>query len=912
VGFAFRRWTFKVPTSSGPIQRDVDKCPATLAAGLVKGVAKTLDYRRVADAHGEYCNCDFLPIAKVIEDHATVEACAAILSVRHPRVALLLDAHDKGRLRSVPSTQRKIAISALTGLISQACPSRVVPDEPDIGWRQVSRPGYCTPSERWPDELDPNEWSLWFKGELKADANPVQVASALAGLGSTTLASLVDDHREDVPPPMSTGRSHNDDWSHEEILRVLQLARSRHGGWHAPDSPAVTTLATRFGREPYEVLAFSQHLYKCDIGIAQPTPAARYVLSDFPADASDRLERRLAMLDSFESFDEDEIDDPATLLDVATQPLDLEPVHSAVAEDGGPDPLALVRELLPGGRGTRGRPPIVYTPTKLETGLLPWLLSTDPTLVVLSGNAGDGKTAFLESVLENSGVDIVPGQNEYYGPIGRNEYVVVLDGSEDSAKRTNDALLSDALGEFRGDDPVAPARGTLIAINKGRLLKFLNGHRRDFGYLWKAVASRYLGDEAPPDNNYLLIDLNERSGLSPSPEESIYGGITQKLANWSGWDDQCGSCSAVNECPVRFNARLLKGKTVRSQLWKLLVSVDLDDRVHVTTRHLVTKVASAVVGSGRCAEIRERVGDGSSFPPETYLYSSLFEGAGSNTADAAVMDRVLESYDPSEAGSPKKDRQLAYLVLRGATPSIFTVEAGPDMAELERESADLSSRSVDDEPRNGEPEYRLRALRLVRHVSRRLFLLEPDNKLAPQPPVRTQETFLATSAGGTTPQLLQDILRSLNGTLGIEASKFEDLLAPQDYSQGLRGNGFAVLVPKERFAITAGDSLGNRYTEPQHIESWPRSIRLEARDSDGTLVAWIAMPLLMFEIVDRAGQGFRPTSQTERNYMVRLDRFYRRLAEHHWRATPTHVLYENGRLRARASISASHLSFAEA
>ena len=84
-----------------------------------------------------------------------------------------------------------------------------------------------------------------------------------------------------------------------------------------------------------------------------------------------------------------------------------------VASDGGPYPLAEVRKLLPGGSGVLGRPPIVFTPTSLDLKPPPALKARPPTLVILSGNAGDGKTAFIMGVLAEAGINQVAGLNEF-------------------------------------------------------------------------------------------------------------------------------------------------------------------------------------------------------------------------------------------------------------------------------------------------------------------------------------------------------------------------------------------------------------------------------------------------------------------------------------------------------------------
>src|SRR5688572_27780642 len=147
-----------------------------------------------------------------------------------------------------------------------------------------------------------------------------------------------------------------------------------------------------------------------------------------------------------------ELDEEPETLDQPDALLPDAPYIVAAGADGLPDPLAEIAEMLPGGRATRGRPPIAFVQTRLDQRLAPSLRERPPTLVVLSGNAGDGKTTFLAELIGSSGGTYEPGvRNEYDIDLapGRS-YRVVLDGSEDAENRTNDALLEEALTPFPG------------------------------------------------------------------------------------------------------------------------------------------------------------------------------------------------------------------------------------------------------------------------------------------------------------------------------------------------------------------------------------------------------------------------------------------------------------------------------
>jgi hypothetical protein len=52
--------------------------------------------------------------------------------------------------------------------------------------------------------------------------------------------------------------------------------------------------------------------------------------------------------------------------------------------------------------GTRGYDPKTYVETKLDEKLTPAIFNPKTKLVILSGNAGDGKTAYIQRVEEQA------------------------------------------------------------------------------------------------------------------------------------------------------------------------------------------------------------------------------------------------------------------------------------------------------------------------------------------------------------------------------------------------------------------------------------------------------------------------------------------------------------------------------
>jgi hypothetical protein len=885
--------------------------------------------------HGEGCTCSHAIRVKDLHLSARIADAATewlVVTGRTPNLQALVATPASAMSRELgPELVHAIDI-ALHQLAVAPCPTggKLDVDPPEIGWRTYERPGLIRLEDRWPDYWDGVDWADWTRREPAA-SDGVETDASMGWAPASPLAAVLDPGKltpresaeyrlasrghEWVEPSIDPAVD-DTDWDQVEILRVLDVVRS--GTSHLISRGGGIRKLTLTGRRTLtEVLAFASYLDRADRGELVPEPRIRRLLEAFPPDHPSLLARRLEMIDNTIAFGgdpEDHEPDDDALLDSVEPLLAVPTPVSFVAEDGGPDPLRIVRKLLPGGEGTRGEPPIVYTQTLLDRALLPTLLEREPTLVVLSGNAGDGKTAFIAQVLVAAGRKYEPGTNIYDLELDGRPYLVILDGSEDAESLTNDELLADALGAFRGPSATTPDRGTVIAVNKGRLLSFLSARRTEYAFLWRVVSESLIAGASITESPYVLIDLNDRTTIGPNAAESVFGGVISKLTSWSGWRDDCSRCDAEDRCPVLFNVRSLEDRRARGQLWKTFAAVDLDDRLHTTARHLVTKVASAVVAGGTCSGIRETVRSDGTFPASSYLYNALYAG-GENAAsvDASAMDRVAASYDPSDLSSPSRDRRLAFHLVHGSVDSLIGEEGSAHGDYLKAAGSELERSSIDEKPAPGEPEYREEMLDFTHNVSRRLFHLDPENELAPIAPVRTMDTYLEllTQTSPISDDVRTAIIQNLNATLGVERSVIDDLLAPRDYSRGLTGRGFALLVPRAYFSVGLATKQGAIYRTSPFLESWPRALLLSVDDPARGHVASLNIPLLLYEILDRAGRGFRPATQSERSFIVRLNGFYRRLTEHHWADRPSYALYDNGTVLSRAVLDVDKLTMAE-
>ena len=204
--------------------------------------------------------------------------------------------------------------------------------------------------------------------------------------------------------------------------------------------------------------------------------------------------------------------------------------------------LKLYSQAQRDNSGTRGLDEIArltYVQTRLDRALQPAILDGQYRLVIITGNAGDGKTAFIQSLekaVEGLGGKIEhPTSNASRFQHHGLHFIANYDGSQDEgAERANDQVLSEFFAAF--DDTHFATVGSatpvhLIAINEGRLVDFFSDlwtvsqntstSAQEFQQLGKCI-QRYFeqnGQEAGLPEWMLIVDLNQRSVVAPDPDQ---------------------------------------------------------------------------------------------------------------------------------------------------------------------------------------------------------------------------------------------------------------------------------------------------------------------------------------------------------------------------------------------------------
>lgn len=260
-----------------------------------------------------------------------------------------------------------------------------------------------------------------------------------------------------------------------------------------------------------------------------------------------------------------------------------------------------------------------------------------PTLVILAGNAGDGKSHIIDRLV-NHCLASTKGLREKVHYIADATHA-------DSPSQSQQARLEEFFAPFAEEEPNAPAPVSLIAMNTGMVIRFFE-HAADrftrgestcgdLSSLYRNIRIGLgllrLGNTAEEPSflpfNLEVVNLDLRDPLRPGSDgTSFFQRMLDRLdpehrdtllhEKWR----TCNGCSARARCSVHFNLEALRTAPVRKALTSVMERAALDPEVHLSPRLLWGFLYRIITGglerydmrpgeSGPCEVVRRRVDD---------------------------------------------------------------------------------------------------------------------------------------------------------------------------------------------------------------------------------------------------------------------------------------------------------------
>lgn len=539
--------------------------------------------------------------------------------------------------------------------------------------------------------------------------------------------------------------------------------------------------------------------------------------------------------------------------------------------------LTLYSQSQVSNAGTRGLDEIgraTYVATSLDEKLKPELLKGEHHLVIITGNAGDGKTAFIqqfEDYAVGKGVQMQRGSNGTVFQLNGHSFYSNYDGSQDEGDEHNEVVLNKFFSSFKGTDRLNwPSNQTrLIAINEGRLVDFFRENESEFQHLSKLVHQGLSG--GTPVDQVVIINLNLRSIVAEKEKDqlSILERLIERMTLPKYWN-ACESCDIRNKCYAIHNAKTLQDSTAGSKIierLKMLYTIThLRGRLHITMRDLRSALAYMLVGTRNCNEIHQLYQKGGDENQNKILDSYYFNswlGGNKETSDRLIS--LLREIDVALVSNPDLDRSLIFV-----SPEIKKMSRY-SFSERSSYDDDLMKMLFNNLPRDYSIKSRKRLIEkhqnYITHMRRRHYFERRDDGWKDMLPYRSIDVFLKTIqlSAGNTDEELSIVLKSINRGEGLNNSN-------------LLGNQLALRVRKvehgtiKSYRLFKGEKfslLAEQNSSHPFLEVLPHSLILQFNSEDGHRAS-LRITLDIFEMLMKINDGYRPSIEEEKGIYLSL------------------------------------------
>lgn len=248
-----------------------------------------------------------------------------------------------------------------------------------------------------------------------------------------------------------------------------------------------------------------------------------------------------------------------------------------------------------------------YVSTLLETQLLPEILNSRSRTVMLTGNPGGGKTAFLLEVkrmlLQNGGTSLLEINEEGDNPEWKIDFKgvvfhAVLDASQSILERDADFVVAEAIRGVVDDGNVA-----LIAINDGRLRQFNRNYGEDFPSLSDRIDEYFSNSEFEISDDVIIVDLKNRSVIDLNGN-GFFKETVEAFTQPALWET-CTSCKLREICPINQNRKMISEPHVLSVLSEMVLYTYLRRIERPNFRRVRSAIAFLITGDKGCENIAE-------------------------------------------------------------------------------------------------------------------------------------------------------------------------------------------------------------------------------------------------------------------------------------------------------------------
>lgn len=333
---------------------------------------------------------------------------------------------------------------------------------------------------------------------------------------------------------------------------------------------------------------------------------------------------------------------------------------------------------------------LTYTETRLDKELIADIEALKYKLIIITGNAGDGKTAFIRHIEDRGQYrQAFTNKNGSTFQLNGLQFQSNYDGSQDEEERANNDVLNEFFAPFFGlEDYTQAAEGRIIAINEGRLMDFLNTQSQ-----LKALNNNiedFFYNEGHTEllPGLMVINLNLRSVTAGDKQNpSLLSQQMKKLTNKELWT-KCHGCPIADKCFIKYNVDTFQdssaGDEVIERLEWLMRAIVYKRELHITMRDLRSFIAFMLTRDFSCDQVKKlveytRTEDIAEYywlhyyfnitAPKTYPNVDYFPLPTNESSDRLI--KMLRETDIAKVALPAFDRDLYYTDKKAENYLIF-------------------------------------------------------------------------------------------------------------------------------------------------------------------------------------------------------------------------------------------------
>ena len=519
----------------------------------------------------------------------------------------------------------------------------------------------------------------------------------------------------------------------------------------------------------------------------------------------------------------------------------------------------------------------------LKTEALDYLegaISSGAKLIILTGDAGHGKTHLCRRLLEKhfgySQEEARQKINELCDGsalIGENTGRIPLRIYKDFSEMTV-GVASEQIEVEAGSDAV-----TIICANEGRLRAVLEYGKELPGSqnLLERFRDSFVDGLASSDGQVHIINLNYQS-VASDHQNSLVNLAIRSWVDGKRWS-VCQHCDSRDFCPILFNRKQLSASssdqaTIRlSRIDTLFATVERLGSV-VTIREILMAIAYLITAGLGCENVHQKLSNRKRGWQSKYtFYNSMFDPPPELNSDKLKKIPVLADFSKLDPGQ-RSIREIDEMLLNDQ--GIFD-EHLPDLQFVYRgadSSIDVDAANGIDEvignPRNRKERVNEAAFvqDVVRSLRRKFFFEDPSENVMQKLGFEYGDDFLNVFKGqmpATQMRSLKNrIVAGLHTIQGLQLGERETMLQIVDPSFANAGNHSAIIarsIPTTSIKILPMrdawdiDPEKERWQISSTVDWLDRHIVLRVLDKDKSPMDF-PINLMVFDCIARAGSGY--------------------------------------------------------